>query len=193
MSQPVTELPRRQFLLGGGALVVGFSLSALRLPWHQPQIQSRKVSRVPKAGPPDAKQVDTWLAIHSDNTATLYTGFAELGQGNTLALMQVAAEELDLDMDQIFTAPLDTHVSPNQGGTYSSASVQRGRPAIAAAAAEARAALLARAAVELKVPVERLVVTRGKVSVIGRRASPLPTASWWAAKPSMSRSPARRP
>ncbi len=125
--------------------------------------------REPKAGPPDAGQVDTWLAIHSDNTATLYTGFAELGQGNTLALMQVAAEELDLEMDQIFTAPLDTHVSPNQGGTYSSASVQRGRPAIAAAAAEARATLLARAAAELKVPMDRLGVSRGVVSVSGSR------------------------
>ena len=170
MSSPFTQLPRRQFLLGGGALVVGFSLSACVSPGTNRKSQT-KGSRVPTAGPPDAKQVDTWLAIHSDNTATLYTGFAELGQGNTLALMQVAAEELDLDMDQIFTAPLDTHISPNQGGTYSSASVQRGRPVIAAAAAEARAALLARAAVELKVPVERLVVSRGKVSVAGARKS----------------------
>ncbi len=62
-------------------------------------------------------------------------GFAELGQGTTTALLQVAAEELDLGMDQIRAAPLDTHLSPNQGGTYSSASVQRGRPQIAAAAA----------------------------------------------------------
>ena len=163
---PAIGLPRRQFLVGGGALVVGFSLSACVSPETGRKSRTRAL-RVPKAGPPDAKQVDTWLAIHSDNTATLYTGFAELGQGNTLALMQVAAEELDLDMDQIFTAPLDTHLSPNQGGTYSSASVQRGRPAIAAAAAEARAALLARAAVELKVPVERLAVSRGMVSVTG--------------------------
>ncbi len=170
MNQPGTTanakgLERREFLARSGVLVVGFSLGGcMAVPDRKPTAQTQ---RQPKAGPPDAKQVDTWLAIHADNTATLYTGFAELGQGNTLALMQVAAEELDLEMDQIFTAPLDTHVSPNQGGTYSSASVQRGRPAIAAAAAEARATLLARAAVRLKVPVEDLVVTRGKVQVSG--------------------------
>lgn len=157
---------RRAFLARGGALVVGFSLAGCAATGTGRK-SAKNAQRIPKAGPPDARQVDTWLAIHADNTATLYTGFAELGQGSTLALMQVAAEELDLEMIQISTAPLDTHVSPNQGGTYSSASVQRGRPAIAAAAAEARAALLARAATKLKVPVEHLTVTAGRVSVIG--------------------------
>jgi CO/xanthine dehydrogenase Mo-binding subunit len=159
-------LGRRAFLASGGALVIGFSLAGCVAPGAGRKSATRAL-RDPRAGPPDAKQLDTWLAIQSDNTATLYTGFAELGQGNTLALMQVAAEELDLEMDQIFTAPLDTHLSPNQGGTYSSASVQRGRPAIAAAAAEARAVLLARAAAQLKVPAERLTVSRGVVSVTG--------------------------
>ncbi|MEO8307725.1 MAG: molybdopterin cofactor-binding domain-containing protein [Pseudomonadota bacterium] len=166
MNRHGTTLARREFLAGSGALVVGFSLAGCVSPGGG-QKAAAKGLRAPTPGPPDAKQVDTWLAIHPDSTATLYTGFAELGQGNTLALMQVAAEELDLDMDQIFTAPLDTDISPNQGGTYSSASVQRGRPAIAAAAAEARAALLGRAAVELKAPVERLTVSRGIVSVSG--------------------------
>ncbi len=49
----------------------------------------------------DLKQVDTWLAIHADNTATIYIGFAELGQGASTALLQVAAEELDLAMNQV--------------------------------------------------------------------------------------------
>jgi CO/xanthine dehydrogenase Mo-binding subunit len=170
MSQPT----RRAFLKRGGALVVGLSLAGCvstdmgRKPGAAATAGSGKPPlRLPKAGPPDAKQVDTWLAIHEDNTATLYTGFAELGQGNTTALLQVAAEELDLGMDQIHAAPLDTHISPNQGGTYSSASVQRGRPPIAAAAAEARAALLARAAARLGAPVGNLTVVRGRVSVAG--------------------------
>ncbi len=56
-------------------------------------------------------------------------------------------------MDQIRAAPLDTHLSPNQGGTYSSASIQRGRPQIAAAAAAGtRALLLTGAAQRLAAP-----------------------------------------
>jgi nicotinate dehydrogenase subunit B len=165
MGLPASDLPtRREFLASGGALVVGFSLAGCVA---TDKGRPTTLSRTPRAGPPDPKQVDTWLVIHEDSTATLYTGFAELGQGSTTALLQVAAEELDLRMDQIRAAPLDTHVSPNQGGTYSSASVQRGRPVIAAAAAEARAALLARAAARLEVPVESLVASEGKISVTG--------------------------
>ena len=55
------------------------------------------------SGPPDPGQVDSYIAIHPDNTATLYTGYVELGQGGPTALRQVAAEELDLDLDQVKT------------------------------------------------------------------------------------------
>ncbi|MEO6079015.1 MAG: molybdopterin cofactor-binding domain-containing protein [Steroidobacteraceae bacterium] len=161
---------RRSFLKQGGALLVGMSLAGCMATPRDNGAPSATTGTLTPArpGPPPATQLDTWLAIHEDNTATLYMGFAELGQGVTTALLQIAAEELDLGMDQIRAAPLDTQVSPNQGGTYSSASVQRGRPQIAMAAAQARAALLVRAAGRLEVPVEHLAVERGIVRVTGK-------------------------
>jgi CO/xanthine dehydrogenase Mo-binding subunit len=165
---------RRSFLKQGGALLVGLSLAGCVTAPRDERGNSAPAAAgttPARPGPPPAAQLDTWLAIHQDNTATLYTGFAELGQGATTALLQVAAEELDLGMDQIRAAPLDTHVSPNQGGTYSSASVQRGRPQIAAAAAHARVALLTRAARHLATPADQLVVDRGKVSIAGKPRS----------------------
>ena len=135
-------------------MLVGFQLAAQ--------------TRTPVAGPPNANQIDTWLAIHADNTATFYVGFAELGQGNSTALLQIAAEELDFGLDQLSTINLDTHVTPNQGGTYSSASIARGGPQVRTAAAEARQALLKLAADRLSVPVEQLTVARGVVSANGR-------------------------
>ncbi|HEY2843494.1 MAG TPA: molybdopterin cofactor-binding domain-containing protein, partial [Bryobacteraceae bacterium] len=108
--------------------------------------------------------VDTWLAIHADNTATVYIGFAELGQGASTALLQIAAEELDLEMLQVKTVRLDTNVTPNQGGTYSSASINRGGPQIRTAAAEARLALLKLASAKLGAPLDRLTVSKGIVS-----------------------------
>ena len=151
---------RRDFLKAGGAIVVGFPLRNVLL--------GQEPARGTAAGPPDAKQVDTWLAIHSDNTATVYIGFAELGQGNSTALLQVAAEELDMDMNQLKTVRLDTNVTPNQGGTYSSASIQRGGPQVRTAAAEARQALLQLASKKLGTPVNGLVVAKGTVSAGGR-------------------------
>jgi nicotinate dehydrogenase subunit B len=148
---------RRDFLKAGGALIVGFPLRGL--------LHGQERGTI--AGPPDAKQVDTWLAIHADNTATVYIGFAELGQGASTALLQVAAEELDMDMSQIKTVRLDTNVTPNQGGTYSSAAIARGGPQVRTAAAEARAALLRMASKKLDTPVDQLTVSRGIVSVSG--------------------------
>jgi len=172
-AQPaLTDAERRDFLRAGGAVLIGLSLAGcVTGPGSGREKPVRPALREPRPGPPPAAQVDSWLAIHSDNTATLYTGFAELGQGTTTSLLQIAAEELDLGLDQMHAAPLDTHLSPNQGGTYSSASVQRGRPQIAAAAAEARRALLALAATRLKAPIEKLVVESGRVRVAGKSRS----------------------
>ena len=103
---------------------------------------NQRPARVAVPGPPDQKLIDTWIAIHADNTATAYIGYAELGQGASTALLQIAAEELDLDMSQISSVRLDTHVTPNQGATVASAAIERGGPQIRAAAAEARQALL---------------------------------------------------
>ena len=153
------SLPRRD-LLKGGALVVGFALAG-------PALAQAPGPGGPPPATPDPGQVDTWLAIHKDNTATLYLGFVELGQGTTTALPQVAAEELDLDLDQIRVAPAETNVTPNQGGTYSSASIARGSPQVRAAAAEARQALLALAATTLGAPVDQLEVSRGVVFIKG--------------------------
>jgi CO/xanthine dehydrogenase Mo-binding subunit len=148
---------RRDFLKAGGAIVVGFSLAEDNFA-QQGQAAGRTL---------DLRQIDTWLAIHADNTATVYIGFAELGQGASTALLQVAAEELDLDMTQVKSVQLDTNVTPNQGGTYSSAAINRGSPQIRSAAAEARQALLQLASRKLNTPVERLTVSKGVVTADG--------------------------
>jgi nicotinate dehydrogenase subunit B len=61
-----------------------------------------------------------------------------------------------MDMSQIKTVRLDTNVTPNQGGTYSSAAIARGGPQVRTAAAEARAALLRMASKKLDTPVDQL-------------------------------------
>src|SRR5262249_50898109 len=77
-----TSFPRRDPLKGGGALMADFRSAAAPLP--------AAAARGDIAGPPDPNAVDTWIAIHADNTATIYFGKCELGQGNTTGLLQIA-------------------------------------------------------------------------------------------------------
>ena len=80
---PAAEFPRREFLKAGGALIVGFSMRNLLGGEALAAQGTAAAARGAAAGPPDPKQIDTWLAIHSDNTATVYVGYVELGQGST--------------------------------------------------------------------------------------------------------------
>ena len=74
-------------------------------------------------------------------------------------------------MSQVSTIRLDTNITPNQGGTYSSSSIARGSPAIRTAAAEARQALMQLASKKLDAPIGRLTVSRGIVTVMGSARS----------------------
>ena len=95
-------LPRRDFLKTTGVVVVGFSIADTAAAQAQGGGAS-DVQRGLVSGPPDPGQVDSYIAIHPDNTATIYTGYVELGQGGPTALRQIAAEELDLDIDQVLS------------------------------------------------------------------------------------------
>jgi CO/xanthine dehydrogenase Mo-binding subunit len=156
---------RRDLLKGSGALIVGFSMSGV-------PAGTVFAARGDVAAAFDTNAIDTWIAIHADNTAAIYIGKGEFGQGNTTGLLQIAAEELDLDMSQVRSVQLDTNVTPNQGATTSSSSIERGGPQIRAAAAEARRALLNLASTRLGMQLGSLVVKNGIVSIDG-----LPTQS----------------
>jgi nicotinate dehydrogenase subunit B len=152
------SLSRRDVLMGGGALIVGFSLGGAR---------AASAARGDVAGPPDPNAIDSWIAVHADNTATIFIGKGEFGQGNTTGLLQIAGEELDMEMSQLRWVQLDTNVVPNQGATTSSSSIHRGGPQLRAAAAEARQALLGLASTRLGVQAGSLVVSKGVVSIDG--------------------------
>ena len=166
-------LPRRDFLKTTGVVVVGFSIADTAAAQAQGGGAS-DVQRGLVSGPPDPGQVDSYIAIHPDNTATIYTGYVELGQGGPTALRQIAAEELDLDIDQVKDARVDTFVSTN-GFTAASRTAAIGGTETRAAAAEARRVLLEMASERLKTPMRDLTVTRGVVSV---RSDPRRTVTY---------------
>jgi nicotinate dehydrogenase subunit B len=161
---PVVAPPTRSdFLKAGGVLLIGFTMTGSAVA----QTAAVQTAGSP-VGPPNPALVDSWIAVHSDNTATVIFGKAELGQGSTTGVLQIVGEELDLGMDQLSAARLDTNVSPDQGNTISSLTIAKHGPQIRAAAAEARQALLLLAASKLGVPASDLVVSKGVVSALNQ-------------------------
>jgi nicotinate dehydrogenase subunit B len=156
---PQLALSRRD-LLKGGALIVGFNIAG---PVTGPLLDS--LAPRAAAATPDPELLDSWIAVHADNTATVFMGKAELGQGTTTGMLQIAAEELDLAMGQVSAARIDTNVTPNQGPAVASLSIMDNGPQLRAAAAEARQALLGLAAARLNAPADRLTVRDGVVAV----------------------------
>src|SRR5690242_9271331 len=114
----MTEFSRSTFLKGSGALIVGFSVAAVA-----GKAATAADSPFASNAPDDPNAIDSIIAIHSDNTATLKTGRVELGQGTSLGLIMIAAEELDMDVSQMRWVNVDTNVTPDTGGTYGSSSI----------------------------------------------------------------------
>ncbi|WP_299842533.1 molybdopterin cofactor-binding domain-containing protein [uncultured Paracoccus sp.] len=104
-----------------------------------------------------------WLSLDTPGRLTISPGKVELGQGIASALMQIAAEELDLSFGRLTLRPVDTGASANEGITAGSQSVEVSGAALRLAAAQLRAALLDAAAVRLGVPVADLSPADGAI------------------------------
>jgi len=94
------------------------------------------------------------LAVWDDGSVTALHGHVDLGTGIATALAQIVAEELDLALGQITVLLGHTASVPNQGATIASASLQMHAAPLRAAAAQARAWLLARAAASHVAPTD---------------------------------------
>jgi len=149
---------RRSFLQSIGGLVVAFSLFGR----EAPAAGAEESSTFPAAG-----NLDAWLAVRPDNTATLFTGKIETGTGVQTALAQFAAEELDFPFEQLDVVMGTTSLTVDQGPTYGSMTIRYAGPQIRHAAAAGRQALLDLASRHFGVPVSQLVAAQGTISVAG--------------------------
>jgi CO/xanthine dehydrogenase Mo-binding subunit len=152
---------RRDLLKSTGALVVSFSI-----------VNPADLALAQGTGKPLAlTEVDAFLAIDSKGMVTVYSGKVDLGTGTDTALRQIAAEELDVPFAHTRLITGDTALTPDQGTTWGSLTVQLGGMQIRNAAATARAALLDQAAKHLGVARESLAVSDGVVSGGSKRVS----------------------
>ena len=160
---------RRDFLKVGGAMVVTFALDPAGALAASPAATSSPVSPgMPASAAMPAKtvaldKVDGFLAVDAKGMVTVYSGKVDLGTGVRTALTQIAAEELGVPLESVTVIQGDTTLTPDQGVTYGSLSIQVGGMQIRQAAATAREALLAQAASQLGVERSGLTVKDGAV------------------------------
>jgi nicotinate dehydrogenase subunit B len=152
------EFSRKNFLKGGGALVVGFSLAGAAT--------GAKTAKA--AFNPPVNVVDSWITVLPNNTVELKTSHIDPGNRAPLGFMAIVAEEMNLSIDQVNHSVWDTNLLVNSGSTGGSTAIQNTGPNVRSAAAHAYQALLGLAATNLGVPVSSLSVDKGVVSGGGK-------------------------
>lgn len=117
-----------------------------------------------------------WIELVPERRAVLLrVGKVELGQGIVTALVQIAAEELDVAVTRVEPARASTDGSPDEGLTAGSRSVMDSGTAVRTIYAEARAVLLRAAAERTGRPTDRLQVHDGEVLDEGGAV----LTTWW--------------
>ena len=115
----------------------------------------------------DFLQLDSWLVVHEDGTATFYVGKTDGGQGTGTATRQILCDELDIAYDRSELVMGRTDMTVDQGGSGGSDAIERDAMAARRVAAEARRVLIEMAAERFGVPAEGLAVRDGVISVRG--------------------------
>ncbi len=131
------SVSRRGFLASSGALVLSVGVGTLP--------GGRVLAQAVGAGPypdPDFLELDTWIVIHPDNTATFFVGKTDGGQGTGTAFRQMMCDELDLAYEKTSLVMGRTDITPDQGGSGGSDAIERDGWPIRRVAAEARRVLL---------------------------------------------------
>jgi len=154
---------RRTVLKSGGALVVSFSFAG-------PIAEA--LAQGPTAEKPLAlTEVDAFLSIDAKGMVTIYSGKIDFGTGVRTALMQIAADELDVPFSSVKVIEGDTALTPDQGKTWGSLSIQAGGIQIRNAAATARQALVAEAAKRLNAKPEEIKIVDGVATAGDKKVS----------------------
>jgi nicotinate dehydrogenase subunit B len=156
------KITRRDFCVTGGALVLSFSIGMRTLRGAEGTGLPGSLSRAP--------YLDAWIRIDADGAVTVFTGKVELGQGIKTALIQIAAEELEVAPAAIHLITADTSLTVNEGYTAGSHSIQDSGTAIRNAAAQVRELLIATAAARWRVDASQLRATQGVVNAIDGRS-----------------------
>jgi nicotinate dehydrogenase subunit B len=162
------RLHRRDFLRSAGMLAV--SIVACDGWAAEGDAQTGAPVQAPGLYPnPDFHQIDSWIVIHENNTATFYVGKTDPGQGTGTGFRQLMSDELDIAFEKTTCIMGRTDITVDQVGSGGSTAMERDSWPMRRVAAEARRVLLEMAATRFGVPVDQLTV---RDAVISANADP---------------------
>jgi isoquinoline 1-oxidoreductase beta subunit len=145
----MATLSRRRFLKALGWSAVGITAVAGGATWAlMPVLPPRKT--------PTAADAAAWIGLRPDGRFRLLSTRVEMGQGISMGLRQVAADELGVDVDRIDLLLPDTSLVPVARSTVGSDAMRETGPLVARAAAALSNAILREAAVRLSRPIATL-------------------------------------
>ncbi len=111
----------------------------------------------------DNPSLDRWVSFPAPGKVAIGTGRVEIGQGVLTAMAQIAADELDVAMERIAIRSGDTALTPNEGYTAGSQSIQFGGVALRQACADVRALFLEQAARIIGCKASELAIRDGRI------------------------------
>lgn len=156
---------RRGFLKNAGLLAVSFGVfGAAAIEGAEAQSSGPAGSPGPYRDP-DFHQIDSWIVIHEDNTATFYVGKTDPGQGTGTCFRQLMSDELDIAFEKTTCIMGSTDITVDQVGSGGSSALERDSWPMRRVAAEARHVLLEMGSQRLGVPVDQLAVTDAVITV----------------------------
>jgi len=155
---------RRTVLKSGGLFAVTIAVVGPGPLARQANAQAQAAGSYPD---PDFRQVDSWIVIHEDNSATFSVGKTDCGQGTGTSFRQIMSDELDVAFEKTTCIMGSTDITVDQGGSGGSTAMERDSWPMRRVAAEARRVLLEMGSARLGVPVNQLAVSAGVITVKG--------------------------
>lgn len=149
------KITRRTFIKNTGYVAIGFSM----IPETVLSYESCGFEEVIMQDP----RVKDWFQVLEDGRILIFTGKMELGQGIRIAIAQVAAEELNMDIDQVEVHLAETKTTPNEGYTAGSRSITQSAMNVRKAAATAADILLETASEKYNLQKQSLILQKGKI------------------------------
>ncbi|WP_419735574.1 molybdopterin cofactor-binding domain-containing protein [Pseudomonas sp. COR18] len=143
-----TEFGRRAFLQGSSLLMAFTLMPAARKVLADTEVDTLGTAVLAPDLPGSLRTnpyLDAWIRIGAEGI-TVYTGKVELGTGVRTALLQIAAERLDVAPGKVNFLTADTALTPNEGYTAGSHTIFDSGTALFNAAAQVRQMLLDSAA-----------------------------------------------
>src|SRR5687767_6036389 len=153
---------RREFIQTSGFLIASATAVALEGVGAHFSVAAQAAGPYPDV---DFRQLDSWIVVRPDNTATFFVGKTDLGQGTGTAFRQIMCDELDIAFENTTCVMGRTDVTVDQGGSGGSDALQTDGYPMRRVAAEARRALLEMASEHFGVPVADLEVSDGVITV----------------------------